>query len=240
MKRKQIRLYARGFVDEYTEEPEGLVQDENSDELDFNEIINTAQETVELDLIPYMPEEFKKSFTISLEVDKDEYHIEDDLSVTDFLRIKDIYHNESGKKPQGLLYREEDQIQELEIDVGQKGDPQCWFWAAKLTIGFRPIPNTARTDWFKVPYFYKIPDLNQDDTHDPSTDKYAIPDLPSPAHILVAIDAARQYLIIDREADHPLNDRYNKRLTLIINNLSLIQPSFQTRRRPLTLGDSIR
>ena len=239
MNRKQIRIYARGLVNEYTEEPEGLIKNEEATEIDMNELINISQEVVELDLIPHMPEEFKKSFTISLQANKGEYHIENDLSVTDFLRMDDIYHNESNKKPQGLLYVEADQLHEFNIKVDEKGDPYLWFWAAKKTIGLRPIPSSNKTDWLKAYYFYKIPDLNNDETHNPPT-TYAIPDLPTPAHVLVAIDTARQYLLIDQEADHPLNDRYNKRLARIIANLASIQPSFRTRRRFLTLGKSVR
>jgi len=164
MNRKELREMARFYMQELLERPEGLMKDDEAAETDLNNLINIAQHSVEIDLIPHIPEWFRGNFLFSIEADKGDYHIEDDLSVMDFLRMEDIYHNESGKKPQGLLHVKADQLQQYDITVGEKGDPKVWLWEARLTIGLRPIPSSAVAERYKAYYFFKIPDLKYDDT----------------------------------------------------------------------------
>lgn len=163
MKRLAIRNYMRFLINELSELPEGTFKDEDTSIFDVNEIINLAQQTVYLNLIRIIPEEFRQSFYISLEEDKDEYNIVTDCLTTDFWRMEDIYHNETGKRPDGLLHVDLDQLVDIGIVVGEKGvNPKCWFWAARETVGIRPIPSSAVADRLKAYYFYAIPDLNHD------------------------------------------------------------------------------
>ncbi len=154
---------ARFYMQELLERPEGLMKDDEAAETDLNNLINIAQHSVEIDLIPHIPEWFRGNFLFSIEADKGDYHIEDDLSVMDFLRMEDIYHNESGKKVQGLLHVKADQLQQHDIGVGEKGDPKVWLWEARLTVGLRPIPSSTIAERYKAYYFFKIPELEYDD-----------------------------------------------------------------------------
>jgi len=163
MNRKELREMARFYMQELLERPEGLMKDDEAAETDLNNLINIAQHSVEIDLIPHIPEWFRGNFLFSITADKGDYHIEDDLSVTDFLRMEDIYHNESGQKPQGLLYVKADQLQQHDITVGEKGDPKVWLWEARLTVGLRPIPSATIAERYKAYYFFKIPELKYDD-----------------------------------------------------------------------------
>ena len=169
MKRLAIRNHMRFLINELTELPEGTFKDESASFFDVNDIINLAQINVYLNLIRIIPEEFRQSFLISLEVDKDEYNIITDCSITDFWRMEDIYHNETGKRPDGLLHVDLDQLADI-INVGEKGvNPKCWFWASRGTIGIRPTPSSGVANRLKAYYFYKIPDLNHDSDDDLTT-----------------------------------------------------------------------
>jgi len=97
MNRKELREMSRFYMQELLERPEGLMKDDEAAETDLNNLINIAQHSIEIDLIPHIPEWFRGNFLFSIEADKGDYHIEDDLSVTDFLRMEDIYHALGGK-----------------------------------------------------------------------------------------------------------------------------------------------
>jgi len=230
MTRSEIRELARGYIDEYTEEPEGIILDSSQTEVDINNLINISIDKVAIDLYPLMPEWFRKSFLISLQANKSTYNISGDLSVNDCWRILDIYHNEDGKKPQGLLFVEYDQIQELGITVGETGTPKCWTYEEKDTIGFYPTPDSNESNRFKAYYIRKISELTEDDQE---------PDLPKETHILIAIDTAKQILMIGDEDKHELNERYQYHLLRLQMNVYSITPSMTTRRR-LSLGERIR
>jgi len=163
MNRKELREMSRFYIQELVERPEGLIKDDYTAETDLNNLINAAQNTVEIDLIPYIPDWFRKNFLFSIEANKGDYHIEDDLSVADFLRMEDIFHNESGKEAQGLIYVKPNQIHQHGIRVGEKGDPKVWLWEEMLTVGLRPIPSATVAERYKAYYFFKIPDLKYDD-----------------------------------------------------------------------------
>jgi len=163
MNRKELREMCRFYMQELEERPEGLIKDDEAAETDLNNLINIAQRSIQVDLMPYIPEWFRGNFLFSIDADKGDYHIEDDLSVTDFLRMEDIYHNESGKKPQGLTHVKLDQLQQHDITIGEKGDPKVWLWEARLTVGLRPIPSATIAERYKAYYFFKIPNLKYDD-----------------------------------------------------------------------------
>ncbi len=163
MNRQDIKNYARFLFQELKESPEGLIKDDDTEtETDLNNLVNMALSNVELDLIPIIPEEFRSSFLITLVKDTQSYHLEDDLSVDDYLAMEDIFHNESGKSRKGLLYVKHDQIPDFGILVAETGDPKLWTWESKDTIGFYPIPVRARASWYKAFYFKKLPDLLYD------------------------------------------------------------------------------
>ena len=164
MNRQDIKNYARFLFQELKESPEGLIKDDDTDtETDLNNLVNMALSNVELDLIPIIPAEFRSSFLITLVKDKQSYHLEDDLIVTDYLAMEDIFHNQPAKLPQGLLYVKHDQVPDYGILVDETGDPKLWTWEEKDTIGFYPTPVRARTSWYKALYFKKLPDLLYDD-----------------------------------------------------------------------------
>lgn len=235
MNRKEIRTYARGIVNEYSEEPEGLIKDEDVDEVDFNELINIAQQKVQIDLMLHIPWYFRRSKLISTVADKEEYDIVTDLEINDFLVFENIFHNETGEEPQGLLHAEPDQLTDLGILAGEKGEPRLWIYESGSSIAFKPTPTASESNKYKGYYFYQIPDLNEDTDHDPSAGKYAIPALPKVTHVLVAIDAAKQYHTIDDEEAYDIEKRYDRYLVMAANNLLSIMPSLGMRgRRPLS------
>ena len=165
MNRKAIKNYARFLFQELGERPEGIIKDDDTtEETDLNNLVNISLATVELDLIPIIPQEFRSSFLISLEKDKQNYHLIDDLSVTDYLAMEDIYHNETAKKAKGLLYVMHDQIPGYKLNVDETGSrPRLWTWEEKDKIGFYPIPSTTIADILKAFYFKMIPELLYDD-----------------------------------------------------------------------------
>lgn len=238
MNRKEIRIYARGVIDEFGEFPQGLIKDEDSGVVTMNILINIAQLNVMMDLIPYIPRAFRSSFLISLEALKDEYSIPTDCSITDFVAMENIYHNEAGELPQGLLYVEPDQVHQLDIDVDEVGDPECWFYGGKDVLVFRPKPPSAIADRYKAYYFKKTIDLNQDTDHDPANNKYAISEIPDIAHPLIALDAAKQYRLIEDKDVSKIEKVYNGVLLRAGNFLS-IEPSLGIRGRS-PLKESIR
>jgi hypothetical protein len=122
-----------------------------------------ALSNVELDLIPIIPAEFRSSFLISLVKDTQSYNLVDDLSVTDYLAMEDIFHNEAAKKPKGLLYVTHDQISDYGIVVGESSFPKLWTWEEKDVIGFYGTPARAYASIFKAFYFKMIPELLYDD-----------------------------------------------------------------------------
>jgi len=240
MDRGQIRIYARGLVDEYTELPQGLITDDTADETNFDILINMAQQRVMLDLIPYIPWYFRKSVLISTVAAQADYVIGDgeDIDIDDFLVFENIYHNKAGDLPKGLAYAEPDQLADQQVDAQATGEPKCWIYEGKDTIGLRPTPVASETSKYKGYYFYELPDLNDDTAanHDPTagTPVYSIPALPKIVHPLVAIDAARQYHLIDDEAGADLETRYSRVLGAAANNLLAIKPSLGYRGRHST------
>ena len=164
MNRLDIKNYARFLFQELSELPEGIIKDtDETDETDLNNLVNISLATVELDLIPIIPREFRSSFLISLAQDKQSYDLVDDLGVDDFLSMEDIFHNETAKKPKGLLYVTHDQIPDYGILVGESSFPKLWVWESKDVIGFYGTPAAAYADIFKAFYFKMIPDLLYDD-----------------------------------------------------------------------------
>jgi len=239
MNRKAIRLYARALLDEYTEKPLGMWKDDNANELDLNEIINIAQVNVQIDLFPEIPWYFRKTVLIDITANKREYEIGSgkDIDISDFFLFSNIYHNVSGKKPDGLLYGEPDQFSELGVEVGELGDPRVWSYESAESIAFDPTPSATVSNRYKGIYYFELPDLNDDEVHSPPTN-YAIPALPKPTHILVAIDTARQAHIATKETKTVLDQRYEffkARALRIIG----IKPSLSIRQRG-RLQDRIR
>jgi hypothetical protein len=238
MNRLAIRNYVRFLIQELTELPEGFFKDSDTDVFNVNDAINIAQQKVAMDLTDIIPEEFRKSFLISVDANEDEYHIEDDLSVTDFYKMEDIYHNYTGKKPHGLLYVEHDQLHEFDPSIGTPGEPKCWYWPERGVIGFRPIPATTVANRYKAFYFYELPELNQDSTHDPDTDKYAIPPFPVVAHKLISIDAVIQLQIADESGALEVMKLYDVEFKKVARFLGQ-RPSMRVDRR-LSLNEAIR
>jgi len=240
MDRKSLAKYIRGLIDEFTEYPQGLIRDD-SDEIDLDMLINVSIQDVALDLIPHIPHWFYKTFLISVSPNKREYDIVDDLGVEDYQIMKDILHNQSGEKPQGLLYSEIDQLHEYDIIVGETGDPIVWSYEGKNVIAFDPTPSALAVNRYKGIYWRKLPDLNKDDAsdHDPANGDYSIPDLPEPAHVIVALDAAQQCHMIGEEESAEINIRKIIELKKFTANLGSIKPSFSQRSRS-KLGESVR
>lgn len=236
MDRPALRRYMRFLADEYTELPEGVIDDESADKFDLNDLINLAQVNVELELIPDIPHYFRKTFLISLEANKADYSMSSDLSISDCLAVEDLYHNETGRRPDGLLYVEKDQLAE-HVTVGETGTPRVWSLEAENTIVFGPTPDQALSNRFKGYYFYEIPDLNNDSHNPPS--QIAIPSIPKVAHPLISIDGIKQLCIMMEEEAGDIDKLYTNELRLIRRQLFTIGPSVTERRR-LELKERIR
>jgi len=235
MNRKQIRDLARKIMDEETEAPEGLLFN-----IDIDVLINIAQGRVEMELIPYIPREFRKPVLISLVAAKPTYNVVTDLLLTDFLVFENIFHNESGKKPQGLQYIEPDQLYDY-WTVGETGqDPRVWLYEEKDTIGIYPIPTASLANRLKGFYFYEVPDLNEDEDkdHDPASSKYSIPAMPKAAHPLIAVDTVRLIHLVAEEESSDIDRIYATYFSSAINALS-IEPSLGSRVRG-PLSESVR
>jgi len=224
MNRQDIKNYARFLFQELKESPEGLIKDDDTDtETDLNNLVNISLATVELDLIPIIPQEFRSSFLISLTAAKQSYHLEDDLSVTDYLAMEDIFHNESAKLPKGLLYVTHDQIPDYEINVADTATrPRIWVWEEKDKIGFYPIPSATIADILKAFYFKAIPELAADDE---------IPAFPVVAHHLIGIDVALQMMVADEGGARNVSALYGREFSRIRGRLKGLKPSLQTDRR---------
>jgi len=219
----------RFLINELTELPEGTFKDEDASIFDLNDIINISQQNVYLRLLHLVPEEFRKSFKISLTAAKNEYNIVSDCSIADFWRMEDIYHNELAKPKHGLLYVDLDQIADIGIDVGETGvDPKCWYWESKGVIGILPVPSSTVAERLKAYYFYEIPDLNHD-TDDVSPN-VATPLLPKVAHKLIAIDGVRQLQIASEEGALEVIEIYKREEENVLKLLGM-KPSFASDRR---------
>ena len=223
MNRKDIKNHARFLFQELSERPEGLIKDDDTEtETDLNNLVNISLATVELDLIPIIPQEFRSSFLISLVKDKQSYHLVDDLSVTDYLAMEDIFHNETGKLPKGLLFVKHDQLPDYGILVGESSFPKVWTWEEKDTIGFYGTPSAAYASIFKAFYFKMIPELSDDD---------AEPAFPVVAHHLIGIDVALQLMVADEGGARNVDALYKREFSRIGTKLKGLKPSLQTDRR---------
>lgn len=238
MNRQELREYIRFLINEYTERPEGFIKDETTGEIDLNLLINISQVRVQIDLLPDIPHFFVKPVLLNISANKNVYDVETDWSITNFILFEDIFHNQSGKKPDGLLYAERDQIQEFDIKVGGTGEPKIWTYEGRKSVGFYPIPASTVNERYKGYYFYELPDLNQDTDHNPSESKYAIPDIPKAAHPLIGLDVVEQIQTADESGALEIKKikefEKNKALKLLG-----IKPSFRTEVRE-SLAESIR
>jgi len=232
MNRLDIKNYARFLFQELSESPEGLIKDsDETDETDLNVLVNISLATVELDLIPIIPQEFRSSFLISLEATKQSYHLEDDLSVTDYLAMEDIFHNEAAKLPQGLLYITHDQLPDYDINVDETASrPRVWTWEEKDKIGVYPIPSATIADILKAFYFKAIPELAADDE---------IPAFPVVAHHLVGIDVALQLMVADEGGARNVSALYGRELSRVGGRLKGLKPSLRTDMR-YKLSETVR
>jgi len=174
---------------------------------------------------------------ISRTGDKWKYDLVDDLSVTDFLMMEDIFHNLASKKPHGLLYIEADQLYEFVSSVDQTGEPEVWYWEEKGVIALRPIPVSTLADRYKAYYFYELPDLNHD-TSDVSPN-IATPPFPAPAHKLISIDVVLQCQIADESGALEVAKIYDRELVRVRDKLLKIKPSLKLDRRE-SLSKSVR
>jgi len=161
MNRQEIREHIRFLFDEFKERPEGFIKDETTEEVDLNLLINTSQVRVQTELLPHIPHFFYKSVLLDITLNKNVYDVETDWGITDFILFKDIYHNLSGRKPDGLLYLNIDQIRDI-TTVGLVQEPKAWTYESKKSIGFYPICPSTIADRYKAYYYYELPDLNHD------------------------------------------------------------------------------
>jgi hypothetical protein len=221
MNRLAIRKYARFLISEYTEKPEGFIKDEGAEEIGLNDLINIAQTKVELDLIPEVPHFFRKSALLSVTANKNTYDVVTDFGITDFLLFENIFHNEAGKRPQGLLYVSPDQVYEY-TTVGKADEPRVWTYETDTSIAFYPICPSTIADRYKGYYFRKLPDLNQDTDHDPENDKYAIPAMPAAAHILIATKAVIEIQIAKEAGALDIMKLYEVQKAEVLSLLNII------------------
>lgn len=232
MNRAAIRKYARFLIDEYTEEPEGLFLDvPTATEMGINDIINIALHNVQMDLIKIMPWYFRKTFLISVTALKREYTIATDLALSDFLIMEDIFYNETGSKPTPLIHADLDQINDHQINVGDKGEPRIWTYEGANSIAFDPKPSATLANKFKGFYFYRIPDL----THDTSdvSPNIATPSLPLEAHPLVAIETVAQLHLAGEEEGSDVEKLRQSILAKIVSIYSIRQGTSFMGRPPL-------
>lgn len=161
MNRQEIREHIRFLFNEYKERPEGFIKDETTGEVDLNLLINISQIRVQTDLLPHIPHFFWKPVLLDVEANKSVYDVETDWGITDFILFKDIYHNLSGRRPDGLLYLNPDQLRDI-TTVGLVQEPKAWTYESKKSIGFYPICPATIAERYKAYYFYELPDLNHD------------------------------------------------------------------------------
>ncbi|HZX10721.1 MAG TPA: hypothetical protein VFG01_07210 [Acidobacteriota bacterium] len=217
MDRSEIREYARILADELTEAPEGLMSDN-----ELNTLINISQDNVVLYMAQHLPKEFRKSALISLTADKEEYDIESDIGVDNCLKVETILHNASGEPAYPLFSTDVNDLWQYST-VGEKGDPEIWFMAEKDVIGIRKIPSSDSADRLKMFFFLEQPDLNEDlkANHDPSSDKYAIPDMPKVMHPLISMDVLVQWAVRGSGSHTSLEKIFDRMANKIISLLSL-------------------
>ena len=208
MKRGELRDYIRLLADELTEAPEGLFTN-----AELNLLINLSQQNTALALAPHIPWAVTKTFLITIIANKREYEIAVDFSIEDFFMMDGIFHNESGYERTELLYVERDQLVEYNV-IGETGDPKVWSWESIGTIAFDPCPDQAIANKYKAAYIPIFKDLNDDDTHDPDNEKYAIPfngsSILTPTHPLIALDVLKQWHIRGEEENRDISDRYKE------------------------------
>lgn len=221
MKRGELRSYIRILADELTEAPEGLFL---NTELDV--LINLSQQSQALALAPHIPWAITKSFLISVTASKREYSIETDFSLSDFFMFNAILHNESGYRQAELLYMEKDQLVEYNI-IGRTDDPKVWSWDSMGVIAFDPCPDQTVANKYKGIYIPIFKDLNQDETHDPATGKYAIPfngsSILTPTHPLIALDVLKQWAIRAGGNITEIDKRYDSTFKDILSTMSQAQ-----------------
>jgi len=185
--RRRIRLYA----DELDEAPQGLFDND-----DLNDMINTAQEVVELILQPFIPWYFRGTKLISLTVNKSSYSITSDLSISDLLIFENILHNKADQKPFPLRFcMSPEELADIGISVGQTGAPRAWGYEDRDNIWIAPTPAATESNRLRGVYSKKVPDLNHD-TSDAGSD-VATPHLPPSLHVLIAIQVVMDWFIRD-------------------------------------------
>ncbi len=211
MNLEQIRRYTRVLADELTEYPEGFI--ENTD-LDI--LINIAQNNVQLEIIKYVPKCFRKTTLFSITTGVPDYNIVSDLGITNHLRLEVILRNKPGELPKPLI--EIDPEDAWQWTAGS--EPRAWYQEERLVIMLTPPAAETYADRYKIYHFEELPDLNQDSTHDPSTGKYSIPDMPKIAHPLISLDTLRQWAIADEEYASDINARWEEMVSKVVIELS--------------------
>jgi len=210
MKRGELRDYIRLLADELTEAPEGLFTD-----TELNSLINISQQNVALALVPFIPWAVTKTFLISVTANKREYDLVTDFSLSDFFMMDGIFHNENGYEQKELLYLERDQLVEYKIK-GETRDPKVWSYHSAGIIAFDPTPDQTVADKYLASYIPIFKDLNDDSTHNPDQNKYAIPfngsSILIPTHPLIAFDVLKQWHIRGEEESVDINERYKEML----------------------------
>ena len=221
MNRKLIKEYIRILADELTEAPEGLFTN-----LELDLLINLSQQSTALVLFPHIPWAITKSFLISVTANKREYIVETDFSLSDFFMMDGIFHNESGYRQAELLYMEKDQLVEYNI-IGRTDDPKVWSWESMGVIAFDPCPDQTVANKYKGVYVPIFEDLNDDETHDPENDKYAIPfngsSILKPTHPLIALDVMKQWVMRSGVSSAEIDKRYNNTLRDVLFAMSQVQ-----------------
>lgn len=221
MKRGELRDYIRILADELTEAPEGLFTN-----IELNLLINISQQNVPLTLVPYIPWAVTKSFLILVTASKREYSIETDFSLTDFFMMDGIFHNESGYRQAELLYMEKDQLVEFNI-IGRTDDPKVWSWESMGVIAFDPCPDQTVANKYKGVYIPVFKNLNDDITHNPSANQYAIPfngsSILTPAHPLIALDVLKQWAIRNDSSSSEIDRRYDRILADVLFAMTQVQ-----------------
>jgi hypothetical protein len=235
MNRLQIRNHVRFLINELTEPPEGIIDNDDTAVHNLNDQINLSIHNVQMKLIRFMPWYFRKTFNISTTINTRTYTFTT-LGVTDFLAMEDIYYNDSGDPATPLLFIEPDQMADdtiaqiigQSLNVGDTGEPKVWMFENRTTLAFEPTPDATVTSKFKAFYFYRIPDL----THDTSdTSPYiATPSLPVEAHPLISFDAVEEILIADDRATAEIEKRANKVMANVMN-LYAMRTATQTMQR---------
>ena len=191
MTRGEMRDYIRMLADELTEAPEGLFTN-----TELNSLINISQQNVALALVPFIPWAVTKTFLISVMANKREYDLVIDFSLSDFFMMDGIFHNESGYEQTELLHVERDQLVEYKIK-GETGDPKVWSYHSAGIIAFDPTPDQTVANKYLAAYIPIFKDLNDDSTHNPDQNKYAIPfnglSILYPCHELLALDVMKRW-----------------------------------------------